>query len=396
MGFTKKVIVALSMCSSISAFADGIEWSGFGSLYYSQAFDNHFVVGQNGNNKPNFTDQSLLGLNLGSKITDEMSVASQIVMAGSSAQTENFNLFAQWAYLTYKLQDTASVKIGRQLWPVLISSEYQRVHYLLPQSNIPYTAYGLLPFVSFDGASVNKTLDVGIGSLTLGAYLGNPKLNTTPPPALSLDFQTLSGVRATLDGSGWRLHASYNRVFSKVKIDTESYATATGTTVTRTTGKAEVSSDIMSFGYRFDKYNFVSWGEMVYNKASDDVNLTLTNSALGVIANKKLFEKSYGGYVLMGYRLGKFLPSVTWAQGTQFLGLPEDSSNTPLVSKYQGRTTAYIFGTSYQVNDQASLKFEYLNVKVPSIGGGWYDVAQSATSTKKSASAVKAGVDFIF
>lgn len=390
MKFTKTVIAAVAMGTSAVALAGGVEWSGFGSLYYSQAFDNNFLVGQARNNKPDYTTHSLLGLNVGSKISDDFSVASQIVMAGSQAQSSNFNMFAQWAYLNYRPTDGLSVKVGRQLWPVLISSEYQRVHYLLPQSNIPNTVYGLLPFVSFDGVSANQTFNVGIGNLTVGAYTGNPKLNTGGIVGTDLDFQSLIGGRVTLDGSGWRVHATANRIFSKVTINTQQYVAPTS--VVTVTGTGATHSNVFSFGYRFDKFNFVSWGEATYSKATDNSTLPIRTSAGTTVSNKKLFEKSYGGYVLAGYRVGAFLPSVTYAQGTTYLGLPASATN----SKYEGKTRSYIAGLSYAANDQVSVKAEYLRTYVPSIGGGWYDVVQSTKSTRKFGDAVKAGVDFIF
>lgn len=404
MKLTKTVIAVVALGASALAHADGIEWSGFGSLYYAQDFDQNVKINNGAqNSKIDFTNQSLMGFNVGSRLSDDVTVASQIVAAGNNAQQYNFNLFAQWAYLNYKVMDGLNLKIGRQLWPVLISSEYQRVHQLLPQSDIPYTTYGLLPFVSFDGVSLNKNLDVGIGSLTIGAYAGNPKLNTTPPAALNLDFQRIYGGRLTLDGSGWRVHATYSRVFSKVAIDTIKYADATGTVsdtaaryVVRVTGKAVQNSEIISFGYRYDKHNFVSWGEMSHNKGKDEnlLSLTLCNSSGAACSAygtpKKLFDKSYGGYVLVGYRLGKFLPSFTYAQGTMYLGLPADTQN------YEGRTTTYTLSTAYQVNDQATARIEYKKLFMPSAGGGWYDVVQTSGNKNRHGDAIKAGIDFIF
>lgn len=393
MKITMKVVVAALLGTSTLLHAEGIEWSGFGSLYYSQAFNNQFLVDQHENNKPDYTSKSLLGFNVGARISEDMTVASQIVMAGSDAQSTNFNMYAQWVYLNYRINDGLFFKIGRQLWPVQISSEYQRVHQLIPQSNIPYTSYGLLPFVSFDGASLNKTLETSIGSLSFGAYIGNPKLNTTPPSSVTFNETSLIGTRVTLDGSGWRLHATFNRVFSSVSVDASSYTTSTGNTTSRTTGNAKTHSNIYSFGFRYDKNNLVSWGDFIYANATDNSHLILTNSSSGIISNKKLFDKSYGGYVLLGYRFGKFLPSITFAKGTTKLGLPTDPVTN---AKYEGRTTSYILGTAYQLNDQATAKIEYLRTYIPSAGEGWYDVSQASANTETHGDAVKAGIDFIF
>lgn len=385
MKFTRSVIAALAIGTSFAAFADGVEWSGFGSLYYSQAFDNQFLLGQHSNNKPDYTTHSLVGFNVGSKLGDNMSFSSQIVMAGAGAQSTNYNMFAQFAYLTYNPVPSVSLKIGRQLWPMLISSEYQRVHFLLPQTEIPATVYGLMPFVAFDGVSANKSLDTAIGSLTLGAYAGAPKLNRTPPAGLAFDFPSIIGARATLDGSGWRLHATANQFKSKMTI---SYLTSLPST--KYTSINEATSTIYSFGYRYDKYNIVSWGEMFTLKSTDN---SLVPQAAGGPQTNKYFQRSYGGYVLAGYRFGKYLPTLTYAQGTAKLGFPTDPTTN---QKYDGKVTSYIFCNSFQMNDQASFKVEFQRSYVPSAGGGYFDVAQSTTSTKKYGDMLKAGIDFIF
>lgn len=377
-------MAALMITASATTFAEGIEWSGFGSLYYSQAFDNQFYSTGYTDNHSNFTRDSLIGVNLGTQISDDMTFGSQWIAAGTSAQSENFNLFAQWAFLNWRLNDSTTMKVGRQLWPVLIASEYQRVRYLLPAVSIPTTAYALVPFVSFDGVSVNKDLSVGDAKLTLGAYHGSPKLNTTLAAGNSFDFVNLTGVRATLDGSGWRLHATANQMRAKLTITVPSASTTTGQ-ISNTIFKTENNANVFSAGFRFDKYNFVTWGEMSMLKGKDDTKLA---AALG---GKKFAEKSSGGYVLVGYRFDKLMPYVTAAQGSAFYGVPTSSGVS-----YQGKVKSYTVGSSYRLNDAASFKVEVQQDRVPSKGGGFYSVVQQTASTKTHAESVRAGIDFIF
>lgn len=378
MKIAKLLLASTAIGLSTNSFAEGIDWNGFGSLYYSQAMDNQMLVGGSANNRPDFTTHSLFGFNAGAKLADNISVASQIVMVGKAAQQENFNVYAQWAYVNWKPTNGTSIKIGRQLFPALISSEYQRVHFLLPQSNIPSTTYRILPFVSMDGASATQTFDVGVGKLSLGAYVANPKLNTTDPDGVKFGFDRVVGFRATLEGSGWTIHGTANRLNSDIKIEIPSLPDVIAATRT----------NIFTFGYRIDKSNFVSWGEMIYTKAIDDAYISIP-----ALSYKKQFLKdSYAGYVLAGYRFGKFLPSITYSQGTIDYGLPTGAA----FDKYQGKVETYIAGLSYQANDQVMVRGEYLRSYVPSIGGGFYDVIQKPASTKKYGDAVKMGVDFIF
>ncbi len=382
MKIAKLLLASTAIGLSTNSFAEGIDWNGFGSLYYSQAMDNQMLINGHTNNRPDFTTHSLFGFNAGAKLAENISVASQIVMVGKAAQQENFNVYAQWAYVNWKPTNGTSIKIGRQLFPALISSEYQRVQFLLPQSNIPSTTYRILPFVSMDGASATQTFDVGVGKLSLGTYVANPKLNTVDPEGVKFGFDRVVGFRATLEGSEWTLHGTANRLNSNITIKGTGFG---GTAATRT--------NIFTFGYRIDKSNFVSWGEVIYTKAIDDAMLKITNTAGNVtISNKQFLKDSYAGYVLMGYRFGKFLPSITYSQGTIDYGLPTGAA----FDKYQGKVETYIAGLSYQANDQVMVRGEYARSYVPSIGGGFYDVIQKPASTKKYGDAVKMGVDFIF
>lgn len=384
MKLAKKLVALIAISASVNAFAEGLEWSGFGSFYYSQTNDNNFHSTGFSDNHSDFTRDSLIGLNLGTKVNDNLSFGSQWIAAGTAAQAENFNLFAQWAYLNWRIGETSNFKIGRQLWPVLIASEYQRVKFLLPASSIPTTAYSLLPFVSFDGISINREFDLGGAKLTLGAYHGSPKINTTPPAGNSFDFVNLTGVRVTLDGSGWRLHATANKMMAKLLITVPSASTTTGQ-ISNTEYKTRNNVNVFSAGFRFDKYNLVTWGEMSYLKGQDNTRLA---SALG---GKKFAEKSYGGYVLLGYRISDLMPFATIAQGTAFYGVPTNAGVS-----YQGRVTTYTAGTTYKLNDTTIAKLELQQDKVPSAGGGFYAVTQQSSSRKTHAESMKLGVDFIY
>lgn len=401
MKFTKTVIAAIMLSASVLAHADGIEWSGFGSLYYSQAMDKNFLVGQNTDNKPDYTSHSLVGFNVGSVLSPDMTFNAQLVMAGAGAASTNFNMFAQWAYISYKPSESVTLKIGRQLWPMLISSEYQRVHYLLPQTSISETVYGLSPFVSFDGVSANKKFNLRRKmSLTIGAFAGAPKLNRTNPTGSEFSFPKIIGARATLDGSGWRLHGTINKYQAKMQIDVASVQAFPGMgNVVFGTIPFVNTADItlMSAGYRYDKHNIVSWGEMFTLKGTNNESVAMT-TMLNMMSGKgpspyKFYERSYGGYLLLGYRIEDFLPSVTVAQGTAGFGFPSDMVTN---QHYDGKVTSIILCNAYKMNDQASLKVEFQRSSVKAPGEGFFDVAQSATSTKKYGDIVKAGVDFIF
>jgi len=366
MKFTKMVIAALAIGGSAFAHAEGIEWSGFGSLYYGQTFDQQMLPTQFTNNKMDFTHFSSFGLNMSSKLSEGFTFYGQLVATEEAAQSTNFNLYAQWAFLNIKTSENSHIKLGRQLFPALMSSEYSRVHYLLPSNHVPLHFVATNPFISFDGASYNMDFDTALGKVNVGAYTGSPKLNTSST-AIMPTYYNAYGLQANVEGKGWKVHATATQF--KASVD---YA---GVYASLGTGKKTTNS-LYTAGAKYDNNNIVLSAEAVLR----------TSKNAAVLANgKKNLERAYGGYGLVGYRFGKIMPRFTWGTSTARLGFSE------------GKIQTYDVGVNYSLNEQAVLKVDFEKTYVPSAGGGWYPVTQSTTAPKgRQADAVFAGVDFIF
>jgi hypothetical protein len=366
MKFTKMVIGAIALGAATFAHADGVEWSGFGSLYYAQTFDQQILPPQFTNNKMDFTHFSSFGLNLSSKISDSTTFYGQVVATEEAAQTTGFNLYAQWAFLNFKTGDHSHIKLGRQLFPALMSGEYYRVHYLLANNHIPLIVSSLNPYISFDGVSYNSDFDTAAGKFSVGVFTGSPKLNTSSTTVVPT-YYSAYGMQANLEGKGWKLHGSASQF--KSSTDYSGALSALGT------GK-KVTNQLYTLGAKIDMNDIVFNTEGVLRTSKD----------AAVLANgKKQFERAYGGYALTGYRLGKFLPRISYAFSKAFLGFSE------------GKIETYDIGVNYTLNDQAVLKLDFEKTYVPYPGGGWYPVTQSTTSPKGTqGDSVYAGVDFIF
>jgi hypothetical protein len=372
MKFSKTLIAALAIGTSVAAHADGIEWNGFGSLYYAQTFDQQILPTQFTNNKMDFTHFSSFGLNLSSKLSDTFTFYGQIIATEEAAQATNFNLFAQWAFLNVKLTDSSHLKLGRQLFPALMSSEYARVHYLLPTNRIPLHVTATNPFVSFDGASYNVDFNTGAGKLNFGLFTGSPKLNTSSTTVIPTYYNAY-GIQANLEGQGWKVHATASKF--KASVDYAGVYSALGT------GKRTQNS-LYTLGTKYDANNIVFHAEAILRTSKNAA--TVNAPAIGIV-NRKSLERVQGGYGTLGYRIGKFMPRFTYAQTTAKLGFS------------QGRIETYGAGVNYALNDAAVVKVDFEKTYVPSAGGGWYPVTQTSGAPKgKSADAVFAGVDFIF
>jgi hypothetical protein len=355
-----------------SARAADLTFDEFGSAYYGQAlsyglrpygFPSSFP-----GNRPDFTNFSLFGLNINGKFDDHWSAGAQLVALGDSSVATNtsfatFNVEASWAFVTYKTDEGTTVRGGRQRFPIFTASEYIYEHYQLPYREMPAIIFQMAPFVAFDGASVSHEFDTGAGKVNVQLFGGTPVLETTPAaPNTTAQLSNLIGARVNFEGDGWRVRAQASRSSSQ------------STSTTTNAVLAQADSSYYSAGYRYDKYNIVSWGEYIFRHAPDG-----TQTAQG-----KYLGTGSGGYLLGGYRIGNFLPRYTFAQAVAQLG-----------SVGNGKTTTHTVGVNYYAGEHAVIKAEYELDVVPTDGGG-YKVIQPDGTSVTSGSAVYAGVDFFF
>jgi hypothetical protein len=360
------IFLGSALMVSFAARAE-LSWNGFGSAFYGQALNRQLLPPGFDNTRPNFTAFSLMGLNLGASIAEGFDFAAQLVALGDPVGVaDSFGLISQWAYVNYKPTHQTSLRLGRQLFPPLLASEYVRIGYLLPFRQIPNNVFNLLPFTRFDGASVYQSLDVGVGSLTVGAFGGKALLdiNSALLPGLVFTFDNLVGAQATLDGTGWRVRAQVSRFLSRLQTSTPFPAS----------DRSGVEYSY-SVGYRFDRFNVVSWGEYIGVRTPDGTDL----------GSGKYADRGYAFYWLGGYRIGKLMPRYTFAKGSQNYNV---TSN--------GSSMTHTLGLNYQAGQQLVVKAEYERDIIPNAQGGGYFVTQPGGATETSGDAFYLGVDFIF
>lgn len=357
---------------SASVQAADLTWDGFGSAYYGQALTKDLLPYGFTSTNPDFTDFSLIGVNLHGKMSDELSASAQLVGSGRAdiASGSKYSLFAQWAYVEYKPFELTTFRGGRQRFPVFSASEYINMGYYLPYRFIPANVYLLAPYNSFDGASITQSVETPVGKATAEVFGGTPILDVALPASYSLTYQRLLGARVALEGDGWRVRAQASRSYSNLVITSPVAALS-----------FKGNSNLYSVGYRFDKYNVVSWAEYVLSQSLDG------SAVPGSASNYLSLAK--GGYALIGYRIGDFMPRYTFSQATAALGV------------VGGKTTIHNIGVNYQPVKSAIVKVEYEMNIVPTAGGG-YSVTQPLTATGAANTsvttghAISMGVDFIF
>lgn len=382
------VIVACLQPWTNSAQAIDISWNGFGSATYGQALDKSAQMSPFTGNHVNFTNLSLMGLNVAGRINDDFSFAGQLVALGNpTGSNDAFTLSAQWATATYTPVEGTSIKVGRQLLPIFIASEYIHVGFLLPYQHMPATVYGLTPATRFDGISFLQSFNLGIGKLSLMAFGGTPIVDTQsalangPGFSLAISGEDSLGGQVSLDGDGWRLKAYASRNYLASKSTINFSAPSTSYVVTPVSSLSDGHLQCFSASLRYDKNNIVTWAEWVMARMPDGTPQSDGGHA---------FANARGYYILGGYRLGRFLPRYSFAQGSQSYDIP------PLGSAViNGQVTTHTLGVNYQAGNQAVLKLEIERNLFPFPGGGGYLISPY-TNKATSADSFFAGVDFIF
>ncbi len=331
--------------------------------------------------KPVFSNFSKFGLNVGSKLSDEFKVAAQFVVSGNrslvGSNYPEWALVANWAFVTYTPVKGLNFKLGRQLYPVWIAAEFIDVNYLQPFREMPNSVYSLSPFKGFDGLSVDYGFDLGFGTLTPAMFGGRANLSSgSAAQSIQVDSSNLLGASLTLDGDGYRLRAQTSR--SDVRIN----QTITAAGINRTMSDATIISTV---GYRFDKYNIVSWGEYGYSHAPKGQDTGYANVFKPALGGKYLGDiRSW--YLLGGYRFGNIMPRYTYAKADWQAGI------------VNGKSKTHNFGVNIQATPGVMVKLDYEIVKVPgpTENDAALFVTRTAGSTETTAKSFFAGVDFIF
>lgn len=375
----------------------GVSLSGFltaGTTYADpKLLPTNNAVSQDGNieNKVGFTNDSRIGIQLSAKINREVSVTGQLLARGID---DNFNLKADWAFVTYRAADALSIRAGKLKLTTFLVSDYLEVGYAYPWIRPPQEVYFANPISTLSGVDALVRFNFGDYTLLFQPYYGVSRgeqalvpqevvttqpLCLTPPPAgptyvncpagtvLFTDFtaDALTGVNLSFGSDAFTLRAGYLQTLVNAP----------------------------AFGVSGDKATFISvggtldWkGVVLYSEYFQRDIEGLANMA---------FPNQKGAYATLGYRFGRFLPHVTYAS------LDDNDNPTTLFGQPLKQTSATL-GLRYELGTGAALKVEAQQVKPDAANTGGPArgllIANPATGPERSDSVMvySLAVDVVF
>lgn len=314
-----------------------------------------------------FEKDSRFGLQISSEVAGNMSVVAQILGAGDKG---NFNAIIEWAYIDYELHDVASIHVGKIKQPLYLVNDYVEVGYAYPWIRPPQEVYYLNnPLNSVNGIELLLQFPVGPGTLSLQPYLGSNRDDIPNAQGAYFEAENIYGMDIKYSGRGYAVHASGFRCDVKTTggFNVPAANNMLGQDLeVNLNGTGECN--VIATGFNLDLANVVAYAEWTKRTTTDELS--------------RPFGDTEGYYATLGYRIGKFLPHITYAaisgEASTF-GLPASGAVTgpggaPLVLGPPGSPTSFNFpaplqtsitaGLRYEVNDSAALKVEYQVIDV--------------------------------
>ncbi|MGA9033068.1 MAG: hypothetical protein WB402_11165, partial [Sulfuricaulis sp.] len=262
------------------------------------------AVSQDGNiqNTPDFSTDSRLGLQISAKVNPDISVTGQLL---AKANKDNSNVEADWAFVSYRVNEPISIRAGKIKFPTFLISDYYEVGYAYPWIRPPQEVYYSNPITTLNGVDVLAKLRLGDMTLLFQPYYGVSRgAQALVPQEVYPLFPLLgqpqppSGSVAYTDFTADALHG-FNLSLSS-DIFTVRYGTLQTKVNASAFGVFQDTAKFTSIGGSMDWNNVVLYSEGFKREIDGMANLAFPNQK--------------GWYTTLGYRFGKWLPLYTTAR----------------------------------------------------------------------------------
>lgn len=331
----------LALPAKAATGLEGVSISGFltaGATYADkQLLPGTKAVSQDGaiENTPGFTSDSRLGLQVSAKVNEDISVTGQLL---AKAREDNSNTKADWAFVSYRINEPVSIRAGKIKFPTFLISDYYEVGYAYPWIRPPQEVYSSNPITTLNGVDVLATFRFGGLTLLFQPYYGVSRGATALVPQEALPLMPgppPAGTVAYTDFTADALHG-YN-----LSLSSDIFTVRFGSLKTKVNASAfgvfQDTAEFKSAGITMDWHNVVLYSEAFKREIEGVANFAFPNQK--------------GSYATLGYRFGKWLPTFTTARIADNNN-PKTLFGTPL--KQSSKT----LGLRYEVGSAAALKFE--------------------------------------
>jgi len=355
------LVIALCMTAPLAQAGD-LSLSGVLSVG-GGLVDDESSPGDNGYDEEDLTfDKNLLGLQVTGQVNEKITATAQLI-----ARSENdYEVNAEWAYLTWQASDSVKVRAGRLRTPFYMYSDFLDVGYAYAWITPPSEVY-YLPFNNVDGVDIYATQTLGIFDTSIQAYFGSfddeLMLGGVPSEAKT---RNQMGVAGTLGKDWWTLRAAYHQ--SELTVD------VTPIPISPTMTMGGFATTLTALGYPDNAARLlVEEDDAVFTEFGINIDTGRFVAAAEYVefdATDALFSKNIRQYVMAGVRTGSWLFHVTGSQA-------KDEASDPAAGIPPNQTMPIFGSTNVLIGTlQAIAQSQVTERDVLSLGVRW-DVASS-------------------
>lgn len=281
------------------ALATDIRIDGFASIVAGQTLDKDEgpMLNRGYTHRATFNEDSIYGIQFRADLQDGLSATAQFTGKG----TEDFEAKINWAYLTYEITDTLSIKAGRQRSPFFLFSDFLDVGYAYHWISPPTEVYDL-GVDTIDALNLEHYTELGDWTSRFNMVLG------------ARDFYSDTGGDVKSENS-WTLTWSMNRDWLTLRAIYSESRTTTGilddlaSGINQLVGSTLTNEQIDYLDINNDQAVFAGVG------ASVDFGSWFAASEYTIIEvdDSPRSNDRNSWYVTGGYRINKFTVSLTYA-----------------------------------------------------------------------------------
>ena len=328
-----------------------------------------------------FDTGSLVALQVSKDLGDGWGVTTQFVARGQ----DEWDLNAEWAYISYDASDEWRLLFGRQRGPFYMYSDFLDVSYAYHWIKPPSGVYSL-PFDVFDGIGSIYTSTLGEFDTTFHVVYGrNSDTTILFGESRDTDFSDFFSASWTINRDWLTFRASYARAELLIPIDELTplfdgwRATGTFASIGDSLELKEDDGVFVSLGFTIDYEDYLVVGEFTNVDPGDN-----------------LFPEQDSYYISFGKRFNSTLVHITF-------GADEDVANFGMLSNVPvgvdpgldfllGSTNGLLLSTEadssfvtlglrWEVNDSIAFKLEYTDFDDDHILGTEASLLQLALTT---------------
>ena len=374
----------------VAGHADAIEFDGFATMGVTMndqedgVQDIRYLEAVNPN--PGFLQDAKFGLQVNADVAEDMNVVAQLLARGVQ---DDFDLVTSWAYLDYSVNNSFKIRAGKMKEPVYLISDYYEVSYAYPWIRPPQEVYINNPVRTLNGLIFQYSASAAGVNFLVQPYFGT---NSEPIPgtggAARFKAEDYVGLALTMSNNAFTFHvSSFNTKVTTEGmmpiVDDDGDPTTPGPLCVSTNlcppfnGNGDIGqmylmnvagegeATLSNVGLSWDIANFVGYTEYVTRDITEQLEL--------------MFPDQNAYYVTLGYRIGKFMPHITFAH-SEAEPRPYSPMTDPPINAFASivaiNQDTLTLGFRYEINDSAAFKLEWSQISLdeatmPSAANGY-------------------------